>query len=135
LKEIFHTYYNKNVPFRNRTEKYITEYTQELCKKPLAFTIEELKTHLENELLNYTNKNPKHGKVSLSKINISGCIMGHNNIQTRQFSIYGPRRGTYTLVISEELFKDANNNYAIDYYCVFNRSELKRIKDLDKINI
>jgi hypothetical protein len=39
MKEKFKTYLYKKVPFRNRTEYFIVEYAQNICKDPLKITI------------------------------------------------------------------------------------------------
>ena len=121
MKEKFKTLLYKKVPFRNRTESFIADYTQYMCKEPLEMTIENLRCHLITVLKDYILTNKSHGKAFIHDICVFGSIHREPNIQERDFAIYGVGRKTPTLIIKETLFKDANKSFEVAK-CVLNNN-------------
>ena len=115
-------YQNLSVKFRNRTERFMVEYTTNLCKNLLDFTIEDLRTHLIQVKREYILKHKQHGDVYINEIKPTSCLVGSSNIIERCFAIYGNKRLTYTLSLHETLFKDKDDelNVAI---CVYNGND------------
>lgn len=111
LYEQYRVYQNQNVKPRNRTEQFMINEIKSTLQSPIHCTIEDLHNSLQNVLSDHIKWNRNHGICSISDINISSTIADHDNWQTRGFSLYGPRRGTYTISVSETVTKIANNSY------------------------
>lgn len=118
--EKFDLYHNSNVNPRNRAESYIIRFIKKFLVDKVDMTIEQLREHVLSVSETYQRTHPNHGFVTIGNIHENGHIAGKPNICTRSFAIYGRGRKTYTLSISESLFKDSENNYMIAD-CVFNR--------------
>lgn len=121
--EKFNISQNNNVPFRNRTEKYMVDYIKKLLDEKMDMTIEQLRNHIIYTKATYIEANPSHGGIIIRDIHTTTTIMGKEHICLRAFGLYGKNRKTYTLSISETLFKNKNAGYSIDTTCVYNKVE------------
>ena len=108
--EKFRVYHNNKHKCRNRTEYLMITYIRKFLAEPVDMTIEQVYEWCTKTA---TDIEKSKGKVYFSDIHINSTIAGYPNLVTRGFGMYGRGRGTYTISVTEELTKDANNDYVV----------------------
>jgi len=108
--EKFSVYHNNKHKCRNRAEYLMVGYIKKLLAEPTDKTIEQIYQWCIDTA---NNIEKSKGKVTFSRLHKTGSIAGQPNWVIRGFGMYGTGRNTHTLSVSEELFKDADDNYSV----------------------
>lgn len=114
LHEYFTFYHHKEFRIRNRTEKFMIETLREMCVEPQTINIAEFRQKVINLYEYYIDRNPSHGKVTISKLYKASSIMGKPHLQTRGFSITAPGREIRSVSVHDDvtLSKNADKGFA-----------------------
>ena len=119
--EQFNIYHNNKYKCRNRAEYRMIGYIQKLLSSSVGMTIEQIRDWCIKTCI--TDMEKSKGRITFSEIHVSGSVIGDDNWVKRGFAMYGPGRGTYTVSITESLFKDASDNYSVVKHEINNNTD------------
>ena len=110
-------YQNKTVAPRSKAEEFAISEMSKYGNLPTKMDIHAVTKQLIDTLNNCSDPLVQKGVkgITFSKVHMCSCIAGKEHIQAFTFSVYGPRRGTYSCSLSTTVMYNTNENCSIEY--------------------